>query len=346
MEEKITEIPYLQNIGFFLTYKCQVACPHCLVKAGPHRTEAMQEKDVLDWISQAAAYGDQVRSINFTGGEPFFDLSLFRKICSFSISKGLFPTSVTNAYWAETYERAVEVLESLPDLLFLQISADEHHQRCIPFERVENAVLAAQKLKLVCSVVVCTDNEESPGYKNIINQLLEIMDRKQINTVITFPFGRASLLTDRMLYHMTDTPPSGACGGAATPVIFPDGRVVSCMGPIFDIPGTHPLMLGNLFHTSLKEILDSTETNPVLHFIRTWGPSKIYTLMKERGYGPHFQDTFVEGDICILCRNLIINPLLRAGLLELFSDKDLVEAVAYGREYYLKEPEMVTRLGI
>jgi len=346
MNEGMTEIPYLENIGIFLTYKCQVACPHCVVKSGPHRTEVMKEEDLYGWISQAAQYGGRVRSINFTGGEPFYDLDLFRKMCRFAMSKGLFPTSVTNAYWAETYDRAVEILESVPELLFLQISADEHHQMHIPFERVKNAVLAARKLKLVHQVAVCTDNEESPGYKRIVDPLLEIMDKKQITTVVTLPYGRASFLKGKMAYRMTDIPPAGACGGAATPVIFPDGKVVSCIGPIIDIKENHPLLLGNLHDKSLKEILDSTETNAVLHFIRTWGPSKIYEMLKDRGSGARLPDTFVEGNICMLCRTLMADPTLREGIAGIFDDNDLVEAVAYGRAHYLKEPEMVQRLGL
>ncbi len=346
MDEQTAPTPYLENIGFFLTYKCQVACPHCLVQSGPHRTEVMTEDNVLDWIAQAAEYGGRLKSINFTGGEPFFDIRLFRKICRFTMSKGLFPTSVTNAHWASTYDRAVEVLESFPELLFLQISADEYHQKCIPLERVKNAVLAAQKLKLVCTVVICTDHEDSLEYKKIITPLLEIMDPKHITTITTFPSGRASQLADSMQYSMTDIPPTGACGGAATPVIFPDGRVVPCMGPIFNLRENHPLLLGNLFQSTLKEILDSMETHPILHFLRTWGPSKIYDLLKERGYGAQLQDTFVKGNICILCKNLMVNPSLKAGLLELFRDKDLVEAVACGRAHYLKETEMMERLGL
>jgi MoaA/NifB/PqqE/SkfB family radical SAM enzyme len=96
MNEGMTEIPYLENIGIFLTYKCQVACPHCVVQAGPNRTEVMEEERLRDWISQAAEYGGRMRSINFTGGEPFYDLRLFRAMCRFTVSKGLFPTSVTN----------------------------------------------------------------------------------------------------------------------------------------------------------------------------------------------------------------------------------------------------------
>jgi hypothetical protein len=249
------------------------------------------------------------------------------------------------AYWAETYDRAVEILESVPELLFLQISADEHHQARIPFNRVKNAVRAAQKLKLVYQVAICTDNEESPGCKKIVNPLLEIMEKEQITTVITLPYGRASLLKGKMAYRMTDIPPAGACGARLRRDISGQ-QVVSCIGPIIDITEKHPLLLGNLHDTSLKEILDTTETNAVLHFIRTWGPSKIYELLKEQGCEARLPDTFVEGNICILCRDLMADPTLRKGIVNLFEDNDLVEAVAYGRAHYLKEPEMAQRLGI
>lgn len=39
-----------------LTYKCTIACPHCIVEAGPHRKEEMRLDEALDWIKQAKAY--------------------------------------------------------------------------------------------------------------------------------------------------------------------------------------------------------------------------------------------------------------------------------------------------
>ena len=69
-------------------------------------------------------------------------------------------------------------------------------------------------------------------------------------------------------------------------------------------------------------------------------------MLKEDGYEAHLPDKFVEGNICMLCRNLMAHPTLREGIAKRFDDNDLVEAVAYGRAHYLKEPEMVQRLGI
>jgi len=38
-EAQEAETAFCENIGFLMTYRCQVACPHCIIRAGPHRTE-------------------------------------------------------------------------------------------------------------------------------------------------------------------------------------------------------------------------------------------------------------------------------------------------------------------
>ena len=78
------ETPFLKNIGIVMTYKCQIACPHCIVKAGPHRTEEVSMENALDWIEQISSYRDgYIRVLSLTGGEPFYDMDKIRQISSF-----------------------------------------------------------------------------------------------------------------------------------------------------------------------------------------------------------------------------------------------------------------------
>ena len=58
MDTNIPNPPFLANIGFMLTYKCTIACPHCVVDAGPHRKEEMSLEHSFDWIEQARNYRD------------------------------------------------------------------------------------------------------------------------------------------------------------------------------------------------------------------------------------------------------------------------------------------------
>jgi organic radical activating enzyme len=335
------EPPYLENIGLFLTFKCEVACSHCSVKAGPHRTEAVDEREAFDWIRQAASYdGGRVKAINMTGGEPFFDLPALRRLVRFIHEQGLFATSVTNASWARTPTAAIETLQSVPELLMIQISADEQHQKEIPLERVRNAVAAARELGLVYSVAVCTEDTTSPGYLQIVDELKKVAEPDRIQTTIMVPNGRALVKLGRRAVSESQ---EGRCGGAETPIIFPDGRVLSCVGAL-DIAGHHPLLLGNLREESLARILDGAETNLALHYMRLWGPARLRELLQARGFdcGPTAGTSYP----CGLCRRIMSRPGIDEPLARLPRESDTRELVAYGRVHYFGEEAMVVKLGL
>jgi MoaA/NifB/PqqE/SkfB family radical SAM enzyme len=333
---------YLENLGLLMTYKCQVACAHCLVHAGPHRTETLVETDAADWITQVARYRDGVvKAINLTGGEPFFDVDALRRLIAMACERGLFATVVTNAHWAVSPDVAIETLRSLPGLLFLQISADEHHQAEIPFERVTNAIAAAQALGLVYRVVVCTEDETSPAYRELHERLTAQVDPGCINTVLTFPAGRAGQGELFRLRKQTSVVPEGACSGADSPTILLDGRVVACVGPVIEIREAHPLLLGNLRERPLADILDEADTNSLLHFIRVWGPGLLLDLLEDRGLGDRLPTRFVPDSICDVCYRLFSDGFLREAARELAQEEDFIRTVALGRQRHLKEDGMV-----
>ncbi|MCC7174851.1 MAG: SPASM domain-containing protein [Bryobacterales bacterium] len=146
-------------------------------------------------------------------------------------------------------------------------------------------------------------------------------------------------------YKMTDEPPAGACPSAHTPVIFPDGRVSACIGPVIDLKVKHPLLLGNLREESLARILDAAETNAVLHIIRVWGPSKLLEMIQASGYAGRLPARFVDGSICHLCYSILSDAGLREAAAELARDRQLLERTAYGRQYYLNETSMLEAIG-
>lgn len=57
------------------------------------------------------------------------------------------------------------MLTSLPALQMMSISADQYHQRTIPFHHVVNAIAGVKECGVLYSVAVCTDNLESEEYK-------------------------------------------------------------------------------------------------------------------------------------------------------------------------------------
>jgi organic radical activating enzyme len=337
------EMPFLRNVGFVMTYRCQVACPHCIIRAGPHRKERMRLADALKWIEQVAAYrGGYIKGLSLTGGEPFFDMALLRRISARAAETGLIVSAVTNAFWASTAKEAVAALRSVPAISMLAISTDVYHQQAISFERVKNAILAARELEIPYNIAVCTEDTGDPEYKRILADLDTVTEPETVVTAITFPAGRALDEIAELKYRMTDTPPVSACAAGSSPIVFPSGKVLACIGPVIDLPTEHPLFLGNLRDSTLETILDAAECNSILHAIRVWGPKKLIGLASAAGLSRHLPGRYVEGGMCHACYSLMASPQITEFLRVLSQDVEFVEKVAYARAYYLKETQMVS----
>jgi organic radical activating enzyme len=342
MARNSEEPQFLRNIGMVMTFKCQVACPHCVIGAGPNRKEEMRIEDLSSWIRQASAYRNgHILAVGLTGGEPFYNLQKLRTVVDLTVSNGMLPTAVTNAFWAESREKAMEVLNFLPGLHVISVSADAYHQAQIPFENVKNAVLAARELGRICEVAVCTEDERDSEYLNLLQRLRAFIEEDAISTNVTFPGGRALARMDTFRYQMTPEGPNAACGAASTPTIFPDGRVFACVGSVIDLHSAHPLLLGNLHDTPLAEILDAAERSAILHFLRLWGPGRLLALLKNEGCTAKLPVLFVKNGLCNLCYALMSDPDLCALMTKMLNERHILEKIAYARMFYFDEVEMV-----
>lgn len=339
------ELHFLTNLGLVVTYKCQIACPHCVLEAGPRRTEEMALEDAKRWIREAVHCPDsRFRVLSLTGGEPFCNLDLLREIAAFAGEAGLLVTAVTNAFWARTLAEAVSALRSAPAIRMVAVSADAYHQSEIPLERVRHAVTAAGQLGLEYSVAVCTEDENDPTHLAFVAELETFADADRISVAKTLPVGRGARSLNHLCYPMSPEPASAACWAASTPMVFPDGRVVACIGPVISLRTPHPLLLGNARLTSLTDVLTRAQRNSVLHALRVWGPRRLVQLLHEAGCGSLLPQRYVADSVCAACFSLMSDARVVASLNALAQDPAWAEKVAYGRLFYLKEEEMVTSL--
>jgi MoaA/NifB/PqqE/SkfB family radical SAM enzyme len=305
----------------------------------------MLDSDALDWIGQIARYRDgYIKVLSLTGGEPLFDLDKFRRIAACAADHGLLTATVTNAYWATSQERALEVLRSIPPVAALSISTDSYHQKWIPIERVFHAIAAAQECAIPCSVAICTESQDDPEYKSLFGKLEKTIGTENITTVTTLLAGRALVTIQAGVYETVSEPAPYCCVPAAAPVIFPDGRVIACIGPLITLKAQHPLVLGNARETSLQEIFDRAEVNPVLHALRVWGPKKLFEMARVAGLHSWLPSEFVAENVCDACYRIFSRPELAPFLSGLASDPEFARVTAYARMYYLKEGEMADRL--
>ncbi len=344
MASTIFELPFLSNLGLMLTFKCTVVCPHCLVDAGPHRSEEMPLQQVLNWIDQAKHYREGlIKGLALTGGEPFYNLENLESISAYGRSKGFIVSAVTNAFWATDKNTAVAILSRVPAISMLSISTDVYHQKLIPFEYVANALWAVKKLGRFYNIAVCTDTEEEPQYQKIIEDLKALGEFDKIRTTFTFPVGRAQKYARHFHYSTSDQPSTSACSMASSPVVFPDGTVNACIGPVLTLLPAHPLHLGNLNTDLLQHILDRAELNPVLHAIRIWGLKKLIALLKEYGYENLLPKEYINNCICDACYKLLSDVRIVDALETILQDEQIKHMIAYARIYYLKETHMAER---
>lgn len=222
--EDIIEMPFLKNVGLMVTYRCQIACPHCIIKAGPHRTEAVSIREAFEWIDQVVSYrGGHIKILSLTGGEPLYDLDLLKKIAEYGASHGLFISAVTNAFWASSVSKATEILQELPEIRTIAISTDTYHLENIPFSQVRNAIRSAKKMNLMYSISVCTESYEDPQFRTLMRLLTRMGEQDSVRATITFPIGRTQEMIEGH-WELMDRPPISACPLLVLRYYFPTGE--------------------------------------------------------------------------------------------------------------------------
>jgi len=336
--------PFLSNFGFMLTYKCTVACPHCIVKAGPNRKEEIKLEKAIDWLDQIAEFRSTKSfpiGISFTGGEPFYNQPLLKSIADHAFGHQFMVSVVTNAFWAETRASAIEVLDKYESIQLVSISTDKYHQENIPFSYIRNAIFACKKLGKFYNIAVSTESESDEDYLHLYEDLLEVTEKENIQTAYTVPVGRAANLVDKENFSLDREPTNSACYMANFPVIFPDGSVIACIGPPIVVKDHNPLLLGNLNEEPLLQILERAQNNPALQAIRTFGPKILVDLLKDHGYGDLIPEYFIKECPCDVCFKIFSDSRIAKVLTELIQSADFIEKVAYGRYYYLQETEML-----
>lgn len=344
-EDQLFEFPFLCNVGLLLTYKCTISCPHCIVQAGPDRSEEMPFASAKNWLNQISAYRNgYVLAVSLTGGEPFYNLDHLLSIANHANSLGLAISVVSNAFWATSKAEALRILNLCSAISMISISTDIPHQNSIPFSNVKNAIWAAKKLDKVYRIAITTENLNSDEYTRLLDQVLEITDMDFVNPTITLPVGRARKFRTSKNYTFSSEPPDKACSMSNFPIIMPNGDVIACIGPPITLPRFNPLFLGNLYEESLSAIFNRAENNHVLHAIRTFGPAELVTLLKENSYNHLLPEQYLSNAICDVCYHLFSNQKTSEVLTELISNNEKFrQKVEYGRYYYLNEPEMINQ---
>ncbi len=276
---------FVTGIAFLYSYKCNFECRHCSVGAGPYYSEVLP----LEYLGKALREATDIASIQVvvaTGGEP----TLFPKHLEFLIKTasdfGFVTRVVTNAWWANTLERARRYVRRWRSLGLeeLNISFDDFHLEYLEFfggeQNVVNAVRAAveEGLRVVVATIRSKSTRIDASYmKRLLGELAEEVI---ITDDFLSPTSRALMLREEAVENV---PQFGGCTHAGSEIsIHPNGDVALCCGHIIVDPASAWFTrVGNITKEHLWDIVDRIQRNALIWYIRFVGPHVLVRKFNE-----------------------------------------------------------------
>jgi len=272
----------LTSLHILLTYQCTFECDHCFVWGSPFQSGTLTLAQIRLILEQAKEA--KVEWIYFEGGEPFLYYAVVHKGVQLAKQMGFRLGIVSNAYWANTVEDAIEWLRPLSDLIEdLAVSSDLYHYSEMMSRQAQNAQEASRELGIPLGVIsVCqpeTVNAALTSGQIPAGEGAAVMYRGRAAVKLAPRASRQPWKKFTECPHENLREP-GRCH------LDPLGNIHICQG----------VSIGNVFETSLKEICGKYNANahPVCGPLLVGGPAALvrkYNLPHEEAYA----------DACHLC---------------------------------------------
>lgn len=227
------------------TRACPARCDFCCdpKEASQERLQRGEMRTLVDRVAEELP--GLIRTVGFTGGEPFLLFDDMRAVLEGARTHGLTGAVVSSSHWAhdaaEAQARLVELAAA--GLTRYSTSCDPEHLRFVPVERIRHAVSAALELGLAVTV---TGTFSRRG-ERVATLLGEDLAAKVIcEEKLIAPFGRATGQSATLLHYGLKADPAGwACYRRLGHdiLIQPNGDVLPCCATNNTI---NPLIFGNV----------------------------------------------------------------------------------------------------
>ena len=273
----------LTGLHFLLTYQCNYECDHCFVWGSPSQSGTMSFTQIQAILQQAKDAGS-IEWIYFEGGEPFLYYAVLLKAVREAAGMGFKVGLVSNSYWATTDQDAQICLESIAGLIQdLTVSSDLYHYSEKLSQEAQSAVKAAEQLGVPIYGIITVAQPEEIDAATAVGQL------PQDESKVLYHGRAAEKLApraDKFTWTQFTECPYEDLRDPGRVHVDPYGYLHICQG----------ITIGNLFHTTLREIIDSYDPNnhPISGPLLEGGPVELvnrYGLAHEGKYA----------DACELC---------------------------------------------
>lgn len=276
--------------------KCNAECSICCFSCNPESHEKLKLQNMLSYIDQAKDIED-ITSISITGGEPFLEYRTLKQLVKKSTDNGMSVSTITNGYWATSYEKAYDWLSELQSLglKHLNISHDKYHKEYVPSEYVKNLLDAALQLGIATTLVMVVIKKDNVG--NIVDDLGNGLYGTNFSISPCLPVGAATDYSNDNFDRLLDTK-GLRCVYGKNMVVGYDGMIFPCCSQVIYHMG---LSVGNYKNMKLKEALFKLKNNALLYLIRNEKMDFFIDIAKNN---LHIELPEKVVNVCELCAKL------------------------------------------
>lgn len=335
----------MKSLTFITTDDCTARCAHCVMCCTPGAKHYLTYEKMVKSIDEVhEKYG--LNLVVFTGGEPTMLKNDLLKTIYHCNRLGILTRIVTNAHWAETYDRAREILSVLRQagLGEVNFSMDDYHAPYVPMEYVRNAWMACKGLGFQSVVIANCHGEnavinpeyiqnflgekifvrpadaprgqKAPGEKNAEDGTLYIISEGRLQKN-----GRAAeeIADEDFIQYENQERLGGVCDLlCAQPSISFTNHVWSCCG--IEGEDNPVLKLGDANKESVIDIVERASDSVILNAIRYIGPYHLMRYVQRKNPELKFKDNYHS--VCEICGDLTNNKeaikILRSNYMELY----------------------------
>jgi MoaA/NifB/PqqE/SkfB family radical SAM enzyme len=267
------------NLYIMLNRACTITCEVCCTQSGPDSVESLNFERLKKFIVSTTE-DKSLKTITFTGGEPFLYYEELKKLISLAAGIGKKAVCITNGYWAEDFDIAYDKLLELKKagLKELIISFDTYHNKYISMNTIRNLLKAARKTEIAYYLTTLITKENSLG--DLINQLEEYLTDSSVKVTPCLPIGNAKDNLDEKEYIRSIKPESQFCHFTNKMLIKYDGTILPCTSPGILYSGLH---IGNYEDMDYKEAKHRIEEDYVVNAIRKQGFDNLLDQSAEMG---------------------------------------------------------------
>jgi MoaA/NifB/PqqE/SkfB family radical SAM enzyme len=311
------------DLGIMYSHTCNIACRHCGILSSPHNKARMKLEDALRFIDEAGALHPFIRTIAFTGGEPFLFQDEHAAMFARCRELGLATRVVTNGFWAPTVDAGLKVLRRMQEagLGELNFSADKWHLEFLDPAVLRNALECARQLRFVRIVSFVIDSDEHPigefcrlyeipadsvrlFRRSVFEEIYadparahELNDKIFLSAGHVIGLGRAAEYPEEVFDRPLDAYANAGCDEIANrPVIYPDGDFQACCCAGGKVKA---FSVGNLHSASLRDLIARMRDRTHFRFINAFGPKEMYEAVRQ--VRPSVKRKLLHSSICEIC---------------------------------------------